>query len=155
MAIDNLVDVTDFCKASDFALQDVFIKKLQRYKMHLAFIQQLRNVWLVGVKWNCKRENSYEANAFVERPSWHPFLFHCSSRISVAWKELSYQYLQSFHHVQSLNQKRNGLGKQKMVNREGCSSVQIALGQPAISMPENTTQHRLATSSYKAVHLGT
>lgn len=43
VAKDNLVDVTDFCKASDFALQDVLIKKLERHKMHLACIQQLRN----------------------------------------------------------------------------------------------------------------
>lgn len=43
VAKDNLVDVTDFCKASDFALQDVLIKKLERDKIHLAFIQQLRN----------------------------------------------------------------------------------------------------------------
>lgn len=85
---DNLVDVTDFCKASDFALQDVLIKKLERHKMHLACIQQLRNGWLVGLKLNCKKENSYKAKAFVERPSWHPFLSHCSSGISVTWEEL-------------------------------------------------------------------
>lgn len=36
VAKDNLVDVTNFCKASDFALQDVLIKKLERQKMHLA-----------------------------------------------------------------------------------------------------------------------
>lgn len=40
---DNLVDVTDFCKTSDFELQDVLIKRLKRHRMHLAFIQQLRN----------------------------------------------------------------------------------------------------------------
>lgn len=43
VAKDNLVDVTDFCKASDFALQNVLIKKLERLKMHLACIQQFRN----------------------------------------------------------------------------------------------------------------
>lgn len=40
---DNLVDVTDFCKTSDFELQDVLIKKLKRHRINLAFIQQLRN----------------------------------------------------------------------------------------------------------------
>lgn len=40
---DNLVDVTDFCKTYDFELQDVLIKKLERHRIHLAFIQQLRN----------------------------------------------------------------------------------------------------------------
>lgn len=40
---DNLVDVTDFCKTSDFELQDVLIKQLKRHRIILAFIQQLRN----------------------------------------------------------------------------------------------------------------